>query len=55
MDKPHVPKRELDSVSSRRHFKLGHNPLNPLRNFQKAQLELVESNIKRGQTWLSHR
>ena len=47
MGKPHVPKRELDSVNSRRHVKLGHNSLDPLRHLQKAQLELVEPNIKR--------
>jgi len=42
VDKPHVPKRQLDSVSSRRHVELGNNPLNPLRRFQEGWLELVE-------------
>jgi len=53
MDKPHVSKRELDFANSRSHVKLGHNPLNSLRHFQKAQLELVEPNINTGQSWLS--
>ncbi len=48
MDKPHVPKRKLVSVNSRRHLKLGNTALTPLRHIQKAQLELVEPNIKNG-------
>ena len=48
MDKPHVPKRELDSANSRRHVKLGNTAITPLRYIQKAQLELVEPNIKHG-------
>jgi hypothetical protein len=46
MGKPHLLKRQLDSRNSRRHSKLGNNPLNPVYQFQKARLEVVESNIK---------
>ena len=55
VDKPHLPKRELDSIDSQRHVKLGNSSLTSLRHIQKAQLELVEHNIKQGQTWLSRR
>ncbi len=54
MDKPHVPKRKLDSVNSRRHLKLGNTSLTSLCHIQKAQLELVEPNIKHGASSAEH-
>ena len=47
MGKLHLPKRERNTRDKRRHVKLRNNPPNPLRQFQKARLELVEPNIKR--------
>ena len=53
MDKLHVPKRKLDSVNSRPHLKLGNTALTSLCHIQKAQLELVELNIKHGRARLN--
>jgi hypothetical protein len=50
MGKPHLPEQQRYTGNSRHHAKLGNNPSHPLRYLQKAQLELVEPNIKTPET-----